>query len=276
MDEKSNEIALSANRVLYDSEMARNYNRYSPHIIHASLTALYGKLAFDVYNYAVKYSNNIRVLDLGAGQGFACLPFLRLGAKVTAIDSSNTQLDVLRYMCRDFRHNLELRCEDVTKTLKMKECSFDVVLASSFLHHIPDYLGMIKDSIPLLTAHGQFFFFEDPLRNDAIGVFAKLFSDVSYFSWRIFERDLWGGIKRRIRRSKGIYLSDSVQDNAEYHVTRNGVDQDAILALFDQAGFESEILRYFSTQNRLFQPIGEAMGIKNAFSIIARKRSNGQ
>jgi len=275
MDEKTNKISALANMIAYDSKMAKSYAHGVPHIIHASLRMFYARLLTEVYNYAMKYSDIIRVLDLGAGQGFATLPFLELGARVTAIDSSSSQLDTLRRRCKHFNNKLELRCEDVSETLKLKEQRYDVVVATSFLHHIPDYLGMIKESISLLTTHGQFFSFEDPLRYDTIGGVAKVFSNISYFSWRIFEGDVWGGIKRHIRRSRGIYLADSVHDNAEYHVTRNGVDQDAILALFNQANFESKLIRYFSTQSRLFQPIGAVMGIKNTFLIIARKRSNG-
>jgi len=255
--------------------MVKSYVHRSPHIKHVSLRMFYAKLVTEVYNYALKYSDIIRVLDLGAGQGFSTLPFLELGARVTAIDSSSSQLEMLRHKCKRFNNRLELRCEDVSETLKMKEQRYDVIVATSFLHHIPDYLGMIKESISLLTTHGQFFSFEDPLRYASIDAVAKFFSNISYFSWRIFEGDVWGGTKRRIRRSRGIYLADSVHDNVEYHVTRNGVDQDAILALFNQADFESKFIRYFSTQSRLFQPIGAAMGIKNTFLIIARKRSNG-
>ena len=42
-----------------------------------------------------------------------------------------------------------------------------------------------------------------------------------------------------------------MHDNAEYHVTRNGVDQDAIYGLFRELGFDCSIVRYFRTSEPL-------------------------
>lgn len=60
-------------------------------------------------------------------------------------------------------------------------------------------------------------------------------------------------------------MEDSLTDNAEYHVTRNGVDQDAIERFFVEQGFDCSIIRYFSTQSRIFQPVGARLGVKKFF-----------
>lgn len=271
MDERLNKVAALANIAAYDSEATRNYIDGAPHIKLASLRKVYATLLIRVYDYAAKYSDTPRVLDLGAGEGSVTLPFLELGARVTAVDISSSQLDALRRKCERFSDRLELRCEDIGETLKTKEQQYDVMVANSFLHHIPDYLGMIREAIALLTPNGQFFSFQDPLRYDTVGKFTKTFGDLAYFSWRIFKGDIWGGIKRRIRRSHGVYLPNSVHDNAEYHCTRNGVDQDAIAELFKDAAIDCHVVRYFSTQSRLFQRIGMVIGVENTFAIIARK-----
>jgi SAM-dependent methyltransferase len=271
MDERLNKVAALANIGTYDSEGTRKYTDGAPHIKHASLRSLYAKLLIQVYDDAAKRSDAPRILDLGAGEGSVTLPFLELGARVTAVDISNSQLDALRKKCERFSYRLELRCEDMSEILKLKWQQYDVIVVNSFLHHIPDYLGMIRESIVLLKPHGHFFSFQDPLRYDTIGEFTKNFSDLAYLSWRIFKGDIWAGLKRRIRRSRGFYLVDSIHDNTEYHVIRNGVDQDAIADLLEDAGFQCRIIRYFSTQSQIFQPIGAAMGLKNTFAIIARK-----
>lgn len=118
---------------------------------------------------------------------------------------------------------------------------------------------------------GQFFSFQDPLRYDTVGKSTMMFSTLAYLSWRLLKGDVAGGLKRRLRRRRGIYLEDSMHDNAEYHVTRNGVDQDAIYELFKELGFDCSILRYFSTQSPFFQPKGAALGVKNTFAVIARR-----
>ncbi len=271
MDERLNQITALANIAAYDSNATKDYIDGSPHVKHASLRTLYTRLLAQVYDYATRYSDAPRVLDLGAGEGSVTLLFLELGARVIAVDISSSQLDALRRKCERFGDKLELRCEDINETLKGRGQQYDIIAVSSFLHHIPDYLGLIKEAIELLTPHGQFFSFQDPLRYDTVGKFSKTFSDLAYFSWRIFKGDIWGGLQRRIRRSRGVYLADSVYDNAEYHVTRNGVDQEAIAGLFREAGFGCDVVRYFSTQSRMFQSIGTALGIRNTFAVIARK-----
>jgi SAM-dependent methyltransferase len=239
---------------------------------HAALRALYVELMTDVFNYAAKYSDVPLVLDLGAGEGEAALAFLELGAKVTAIDISLSQIEAIHRKCERFSERLQLRCQDIKEALKEKGQQYDIIVANSFLHHVPDYVGMIGEAITLLSGQGQFFSFQDPLRYDTSGVFVRAFSNLAYFSWRLFKGDVLGGIKRRIRRSQGIYLADSIYDNAEYHATRNGVDQDAITQVFRSAGFEYNLVRYFSTQSRFFQPVGMLLGIHNTFAIIARKK----
>jgi SAM-dependent methyltransferase len=272
MDERLNRVAASANTSAYDSEATRNYIDGAPHVKHASLRALYASLVVQVYDAAREHTAVPSVLDLGAGEGSATLPFLELGARVTAVDISSSQLSALQTRCERFGDRLEVRCQDIADILKHEHAYYDIIVANSFLHHVPDYVSMIAQAIILLTSVGQFFSFQDPLRYDSVGKPTVVFSTLAYFSWRVFKGDVTGGLQRRLRRRRGIYLEDSVHDNAEYHVARNGVDQDAICRLFEDLNFDYNIVRYFSTQSRLFQPVGAALGLKNTFSVIARPK----
>ena len=273
MDQKNNRIAASANISVYDAEMTEQYVDGAPHLKHASLNALYHELVLQVFDSARQYVKTPTVLDLGAGEGSMTLPFLEHGANVVAIDASSSQIDALRSKCERFSEQLEFRCEDINDVLREEGKQYDIVVVNSFLHHVPDYISMISEAIAVLGPHGQFFSFQDPIRYDSIGKPAMLFSNIAYFSWRIFKGDLVGGLMRRLRRRRGIYLEDSVHDNAEYHVTRNGVDQDAIRMVFEEHGFDCNIVYYFSAQSRFFQIVGNALGVKNTFAVISQKRA---
>lgn len=273
MDNRINKIAAMANVYSYGEEATRKYIDGAPHVKHAELRRLYGKLAVQIFDHAKKYAQIPTVLDLGAGEGSVTLPFLELGAKVVAVDISPSQLESLKTKCAHLGDMLEVRCEDINTTLKEKNKKYDIIVANSFLHHVPDYLTMIRDAAAVLNPRGQIFSFQDPLRYDTVGKFNMAFSSLAYFSWRIFKSDVIGGIKRRIRRTRGIYAEDSVADNTEYHITRNGVDQDAIHELLIDLGFDCEVVSYFSTQSSLFQPIGSTLGIKNTFAIVAQRGS---
>ena len=265
-------VAASANAATYDSVMTQKYIQSAPHVKYRSLRELYAKLVVQVYHDAKKTSVIPRVLDLGAGEGSTTLQFLELGAHVTAVDISKSQLALLEDRCKLFKQRLEIQEKDVEEFLHSRSGElYDVVVVSSFLHHIPDYLGLIKKIIVLLPPHGQFFSFQDPLRYDSVGKFTKVFADFAHCSWRIFQGDVIGGIKRRIRRSRGIYLDDCESDNVEYHAARNGVDQNAIAVLLEKEHFNAQIISYFSTQGVLFQSVGEWLRLKNTFAVIARR-----
>ena len=260
-----------ANVSAYDAAATRKYIDGAPHLKHASLRRYYSTLVVQVFDNARRYAQSPLVLDLGAGEGAATLPFLELGARVVAVDISRSQLNALRNKCKQFAGMLEVRCEDIHLALREKREKYDIVVANSFLHHVPDYQGLIREAAMVIKPHGQFFSFQDPLRYDSVGKAAMMFSTLAYASWRVFKGDVIGGLKRRIRRFQGIYIEDSMHDNAEYHVTRNGVDQNAIRRLFEAMGFHCDIVPYFSTQSAVFQPIGVFLGVKNTFAAVARR-----
>lgn len=264
-------VAALANKLAYAEGTAAKYVEDAPHLVHESLRNFYARLVEQVFNDARRHSSVPRILDLGAGEGLATLPLLQLGAHVTAVDISPSQLESLRLRSENFHEQLTLRCEDISDTLNNTNETYDAITCISFLHHIPDYLGMIEKAQSLLKPHGQFFSFQDPLRYDSVGSLSRTFSEAAYISWRLRQPGAWGGIGRRLRRYRGIYHAESVEDNAEYHVTRNGVDQDAIAQTLTSKGFTCSIIPYFSTYHRILQRIGERAGVRNTFAVVARK-----
>ena len=61
-----------------------------------------------------------------------------------------------------------------------------------------------------------------------------------------------------------------VSDMSEYHVVRNGVDEQAIAKALHQR-FERTVFEdYWSTQAPIWQWFGERCGLRNTFCIEAR------
>jgi SAM-dependent methyltransferase len=265
------QTAALANLAMFDKEGTAKYALRSPHLRYACVRELYASLVVRLFNTAKLHAAIPRVLDLGAGEGSVTLPFLELGAHVNAVDISESQLASLAEKCGGFGERLEVRHEAISETFKRKQERYDVVVMNSFLHHIPDYLSTIHDALSLLQSAGQFFSFQDPLRYDTLGHGTRVFSQAAYFSWRVFQGDYLRGLKTRIRRVRRIYIPGSKEDDAEYHVTRNGVNQESIADLLRSRGFACEVIRYFSTQSWAFQVLGTSLGIENTFAIIARR-----
>jgi ubiquinone/menaquinone biosynthesis C-methylase UbiE len=270
----SQETASSANRVSYDKRTPQK--KLKSEILSRKpslLDGFYEKLMVDVYSYAAKHSVMVNVLDIGAGEGEATQQFLKLGANVTAVDISQNQLRILTERCGG-ESKLDILCLDVLNALEMLFSSgkrFDIVVAHSFLHHIPDYLDLISQATKVLGPSGQFLSLADPLRFDSLGKFTRFYDKFAYLTWRVSKGDLFNGLRRHFRRRSGIFLNDCIEDNVEYHCVRNGVDQDAIQALFRSMGFECNIIRYYATQRNIWQQLGIRMGIKNLFAAFARK-----
>jgi 2-polyprenyl-3-methyl-5-hydroxy-6-metoxy-1,4-benzoquinol methylase len=237
MDNTTHKIATSANLRVYGEDGTRKYVDGAPHIKHDSVWSLYLSLLGEVLTYARQFSDSPQVLDLGAGEGSVTLPLIDMGATVTAVDVSVSQLNELRNKCSRYGGRLRTECDEVHSALKRLPGPYDIIVVNSFLHHIPDYLAMIRLALPRIADRGQFFSFQDPLRYDSISKFNRAFSQAGYFSWRIFQGDIWGGFKRLVRRSRGVYVDDCEFDNTEYHVTRGGVDQEAIAATLVDSGF---------------------------------------
>lgn len=269
--DNANRIAANANRSSFNDELTRNCPIFAPHINHQSLRDLYLDTLRLVFARAKENSAEPHVLDLGAGEGSVTVPMLQLGARVTAVDISPSQLEEMKQKCREFTGRITIHCRDVNEFLGETNETFDLVVANSFLHHVPDYLGMIGQAVKLLGEKGQFFSFQDPMRYDTLPVLTRLYSGAAYAGWRVFDGDLFGGLQRYIRRKRGIYLDDSPEDNTEFHATRNGVDQNAIVELLKRQGFAVEMIPYFSTHGRIFQWIGEKLGVADTFGIIAQK-----
>lgn len=264
----NNDLATRANRMVYDMMQKGEYAVGAPHLSHASIRHLYEKLVLRVFESASGQKKCPYILDLGAGDGTATLPFLQLGARVLAVDISERQMEQLRTKCAEFDDRLETRCEDMKKVLD-NASRFDIVVMNSVLHHIPDYMSLIKRVSHILADDGVFMSFQDPMWKKTISKRDAIVSNFAYFVWRMGRGDILGGAWRRFRRALNIYSAESPHDNTEYHAVRNGVDQLGICKFFEQHGFVCKVIEYCSFHSAMLQPFGERLGVKNTFAIVA-------
>ncbi len=273
MDARADRVASLANLSTFDAEATRRFVEGAPHLKHAALRHLYAGLLTEVYERAVRHRDSPRVLDLGAGEGSTTLRWLELGARVTAVDASESQIEALRARCAGYAERLDVRCQDVGRALAEIDGEYDVVVASAFLHHVPDYLGLIRRATELLAGWGQVLTFEDPLRYDTVGWPTRAFCALGYSTWRVSRGGLWAGLGRWLRRRRGVFLDASAHDNADYHSLRAGLDQEAIRSLFEELGYDCRVEPYLSVQSRWFQALGDVLGLHNTFAVVAGART---
>jgi 2-polyprenyl-3-methyl-5-hydroxy-6-metoxy-1,4-benzoquinol methylase len=256
---------------LYGAEEARAYLDGAPHLKHPSLRTLLENAVTDLFTRIDRVSP--RVLDLGAGEGSATLVFLDHGARVTAVDDSDAQLAVLRERAASRPGRIDIlqgRVDDVLR--ERSNDRYDVVAAVSFLHHVPDYVALVRDATALVAPGGAFFSFQDPLLHERLPRSTHTFQRAAYAAWRVRKGDVAGGLRRRARRARGTWDETCTQDVIEYHATRSGVDEEEVCVALRHAGFEPRLIRYFSTQSAAFQRVGSALGLENTFAITAVRR----
>ena len=79
---------------------------------------------------------NIQLLDIGCGGGLLSEPMCRLGAKVTAIDASQKNIDVAKFHSKKNNLMINYLCSSPEKINLNKK--FDVILNMEIVEHVED------------------------------------------------------------------------------------------------------------------------------------------
>lgn len=252
---------------LYGRAETERYPAGAPHLRHERLRRLFAARVREAFEGL----EDPEVLELGAGGGAATAVVLEHGARVTAVDNSESQLAVLRAATAAYGDRVRIHVVDAEEILRSADEHYDALVAVSFLHHVPDYLALLELALARLRPCARVLTFQDPLLHASLGRAERIFAAVAYDLWRLRQGDVGGGVTRRLRRRRGVWRDDCPQDVIEYHATRGGVDQDAVVRLLERRGFAVSVDRYFSTQLRSGQLAGSALGFVNTFSVIGKR-----
>ena len=98
---------------------------------------------------------NLRVLDGGCGGGLLTFPLASEGAQVTAMDLTDTVLQVGR--SRDQERSVEWVCGDIT-AMPFEDQSFDAVCLIDVLEHVDQPKRAVLESLRVLKPGGTFVF----------------------------------------------------------------------------------------------------------------------
>jgi SAM-dependent methyltransferase len=243
-----------------------DYRRGSPHLSYWPLfdrlaTVLREELA--VLNEAAL---PLRVLELGAGSGGFTEPVLAFGGEVTAIEMSRASIARLE---RRFGQNPSFSATyDPIGDLAEVTGSYSLVLCASVLHHIPDYKLTLERATQRLLPGGSLISFQDPLWYDRVLRRARRLNSLGYALWRVRQGNAraWTA---RVQRMRGTLDESNPAAMVEYHVVRDGVDEEAILN-FCRSRFEDvRLFRYWSNQSVLVQRVGDRLHLGNTFGVVA-------
>lgn len=246
-----------------------DYEAGSPHLSHAWIRNWITDTLRQLVREQFDRSGRARVLEIGAGHGAFTDALLATGAAVTVTEMSPPSAELLR---ERYRHNAAARIvlDETGEAASELGDTFDLVVCASVLHHIPDYLSAIRSWIAITEPGGAFASFQDPLWYPRRSSISMATDRGAYFLWRARRGDVVAGVRTRIRRARGVYDTTNWRDMVEYHVVRNGCDEDAIGDLLRRHFDDVTVTPYWSTQSRSLQRLGDRLGGRSTFAAVAR------
>ncbi len=255
---------MNAQEAYYRSGI--DYRRGSPHLAQPALhDRLVEVLRASVHRLA-EQGLPLRVLEIGAGHGGFTMQALALGCDVTAVDMSRSSIEELQ---RRFGTNPKLRALYVPDgELSHVDGDYSLLIFVSVLHHIPDYIAFLREASQRIVRGGSLLTLQDPIlysRHRA----AHRAGLAAYFAWRLAQGSLIAGLQTRLRRMRGALDEANPRDMVEYHVVRNGVDEEAVLSFARGAFAEATLIPYWSSQLAVAQRLGERLGLHNSFGMVA-------
>lgn len=250
----------------------RDYREGSPHLLHWHLYDRLANLLRETIAEVVDTGLPPTVLEVGAGHGALAEPALAAGAWVTATEMSAPSVAGLAHR---YRTNPAFKVVlDPDGTLAMLgDERFSVVVCSSVLHHIPDYLQFLSGPmLAHLERGGAFLSFQDPLWYPTVGKLTRRLDRWSFLLWRTTQGNYQQGLATIGRRLRGVYDETNPADMVEYHVVRQGVNHLAIEQLLSEHFEVVELKAYWSTVPAPMQRVGERLGRPNTFAFRAAGR----
>jgi phospholipid N-methyltransferase len=245
-----------------------DYDIGSPHLRHDSLRTMVERRLTDLVTAARDRGGSCRVLEVGAGHGTFTQCLLEAGATVTVTEASSDSAEHLR---RVFGDQIDVLHDTTGEQILDSNAHWDLAVMTAVLHHIPDYLGFLDRLTTLIVEDGAIFTVQDPLYYPRMSRTAHVADRGSYFAWRLVQGNYARGLATRLRRLRGVYVDTNPSDLVEYHVVRDGVDEEAIAELLRTHFDDVEIFRYWSTQAPALQRLGQRTRLTCTFGIEATR-----
>ena len=113
-----------------------------------------------IYHFKINSNNErpldkLKILDIGSGGGLLCEPLNRLGADVTGIDASNSNVQVAKLHAEEMNLNIKYIHSSPEKI--NLENKFDVVLSMEVVEHVADVNFFIQTCSKLVKKDGILF-----------------------------------------------------------------------------------------------------------------------
>jgi ubiquinone/menaquinone biosynthesis C-methylase UbiE len=262
MDQATYQQILEENIKLHKIE-ARHYEALHPEEFNWFEQ---GQLRQDLEQLRQHLTGERVVLDLGCGTGSLTLKLLDLGFDIQGVDLSEAMLEVLRSRIpAPLASKVKLFAANVDDFLNRCQERYDLIVISSVLHHLPEYVRSLEKALGLLKPGGWIYITHEPTR--------KVFSPDRFLRKILWQVDnVAYGIFMLGRRPRVGARSYKMSDYQLYH----GFDEEAVAACCLGAGFKIvKFVRYASAMRLGISCwiYSRWLGSEGQFSLMAQKNS---
>jgi len=247
-----------------------DYDKGSPHLRHTTLRSMVEGRLKKLVDASIAETGACRVLEIGAGHGTFTRCLLDAGATVTVTEASSASAQQLR---DTFGDAIEVIHDETGEGILDSGREWDIAVMTAVLHHIPDYVAFLDRLCGLLRTGGALFTVADPLYYPRMPKRTHRTVRGFYLTWRVFQGGYRRGLATRWRRLRGVYDETNPSDLVEYHVVRDGVDEEAIRELLEPRFEAFEVFSYWASQAPIFQKWGERTSMVCDFGLVASGKS---
>lgn len=133
-----------------------------------------------------EYSKNIKILEIGAGTGNVTLKLLDMGFKnITCVDISKDMLNILRKKLSDYKIDINLVVSDIDSYLNNNSKKSDLIIMSSVLHHLPDYIKTLRTMRKNLSNNGKIYATHEPMPPSGLNKVVKIILKIDYLFYML-------------------------------------------------------------------------------------------
>lgn len=256
-----------ANRRFY-ADHAASYDSAEHCVAHAGARHLLEEILDRALEAAP--SATPRTLDACGGTGNVSELLARRGIETTVADVSAEMLARWREKAAGLGVAADTVEAEIDSFLANDERRWELIVLSSALHHLDDYVGVAQAAARRLEPGGVLVTAFDPVRSDD-RTMLKLRRFDYLLSLLAEPRSLAAAVRRRRDRRSGTDHGVNVGDLAEKHAL-HGIDDEEVLAALRAEGLEIvEHRRYACQRFRITERLIRARGGATTFHLIARK-----
>jgi 2-polyprenyl-3-methyl-5-hydroxy-6-metoxy-1,4-benzoquinol methylase len=204
-------------------------------------------------------------LDLGCGEGYLTIPFLKSGFTCTCVDASSGMLQILETKIPDiYKGKFKLVNKDIPGFLRTTRKNFDVIGICGVLHHLPNFTDIIDFISKRLKKSGFLFITHEPLKQRVELSFRLNMHNLL----RSIDESIYNFLRKPERYSKKYNY-----EIADYQRQFGGIAPDSVVTELEARGIVTLLVSKFCVRRSgtLAFIANNFIGSENTFSILACK-----